>query len=47
MNFRLSSFGNILQQDAAYFDNPIHTPGQLITRLATDAPNVKAVSCRI
>ncbi|VDM52981.1 unnamed protein product [Angiostrongylus costaricensis] len=29
--------------DAAYFDNPDHAPGRLITRLATDAPNVKAV----
>ncbi|KIH57613.1 ABC transporter, ATP-binding protein [Ancylostoma duodenale] len=29
--------------DASYFDNPAHTPGKLITRLATDAPNIKAV----
>ncbi|VDM77441.1 unnamed protein product [Strongylus vulgaris] len=29
--------------DAAYFDNPQHAPGRLITRLASDAPNVKAV----
>ncbi|KAK6011278.1 hypothetical protein OSTOST_23649, partial [Ostertagia ostertagi] len=30
-------------KDASYFDNPAHTPGKLITRLATDAPNIKAV----
>ncbi|GMR35006.1 hypothetical protein PMAYCL1PPCAC_05201, partial [Pristionchus mayeri] len=29
-------------QDAAYFDNPAHTGGKLITRLATDAPNMQA-----
>ncbi|KAK6047586.1 ABC transporter, ATP-binding protein [Cooperia oncophora] len=32
-----------LSGDAAYFDNPQHAPGRLITRLAADAPNVKAV----
>ncbi|KAK5980003.1 ABC transporter ATP-binding protein [Trichostrongylus colubriformis] len=32
-----------LLSDASYFDNPAHTPGKLITRLATDAPNIKAV----
>ncbi|CAI4228592.1 unnamed protein product [Auanema sp. JU1783] len=43
LKFRLLSFGNILHQDAAYFDNPQHAPGRLITRLASDAPNTKAV----
>lgn len=43
LSFRVRSFRNILLQDAAYFDQPEHTPGKLITRLATDAPNVKAV----
>ncbi|KAL6733659.1 hypothetical protein Aduo_004290 [Ancylostoma duodenale] len=43
MRFRVQSFRNLLFQDASYFDNPAHTPGKLITRLATDAPNIKAV----
>ncbi|PIO77339.1 ABC transporter, ATP-binding protein [Teladorsagia circumcincta] len=43
MRFRVRSFKNLLHQDASYFDNPAHTPGKLITRLATDAPNIKAV----
>ncbi|KIH45301.1 hypothetical protein ANCDUO_24657 [Ancylostoma duodenale] len=44
MRFRVQSFKNLLFQDASYFDNPAHTPGKLITRLATDAPNIKAVT---
>lgn len=28
--------------DGAYFDAPIHSPGKIVTRLATDAPNVKS-----
>ena len=32
-------------QDAAYFDQPTHSTGALSTRLATDASNVKGVSC--
>ncbi|GMT26871.1 hypothetical protein PFISCL1PPCAC_18168 [Pristionchus fissidentatus] len=43
LDFRVRSLDAILHQDAAYFDNPRHAPGKLITRLATDAPNVKAV----
>ncbi|KHJ99471.1 ABC transporter transmembrane region, partial [Oesophagostomum dentatum] len=43
LGYRVKTFRNILYQDAAYFDNPQHAPGRLITRLATDAPNVKAV----
>ena len=41
--FRIAAFRNILYQDAGYFDDPAHTAGKLITRLASDAPNVKAV----
>lgn len=40
---RLMAFRAVLYQDAAYFDNPQNTAGKIITRLATDAPNVKAV----
>lgn len=47
MSFRTRAFRNILMQDAAYFDNPVHAPGKLITRLASDAPNVKAVCLKI
>ncbi|KAL6723224.1 hypothetical protein Aduo_018252 [Ancylostoma duodenale] len=43
LTYRVKAFRNILYQDAAYFDNPQHAPGRLITRLARDAPNVKAV----
>ncbi|TMS34979.1 hypothetical protein L596_002469 [Steinernema carpocapsae] len=43
LSFRVKALRNVLYQDAAYFDNPAHTAGKLITRLATDAPNVKAV----
>ncbi|CAJ0609886.1 unnamed protein product [Cylicocyclus nassatus] len=43
LRYRVKAFRNILHQDAAYFDNPQHAPGRLITRLASDAPNVKAV----
>ncbi|KHN87070.1 Multidrug resistance protein pgp-3 [Toxocara canis] len=43
MSFRVRAFRNILLQDAAYFDVPQHTAGKLITRLAADAPNMKAV----
>lgn len=42
MNMRIRAFKNIMYQDGSYFDNPAHTPGKLISRLATDAPNVKA-----
>uniref|UniRef100_A0A914DQ75 Uncharacterized protein n=1 Tax=Acrobeloides nanus TaxID=290746 RepID=A0A914DQ75_9BILA len=43
LKLRVASFKSILYQDAAYFDNPQHTAGKLITRLASDAPNIKAV----
>ncbi|EGT46778.1 CBN-PGP-13 protein, partial [Caenorhabditis brenneri] len=43
VRFRVAAFRNLLYQDAAYFDNPAHAPGSLITRLASDPPMVKAV----
>ncbi|PAV88825.1 hypothetical protein WR25_06281 [Diploscapter pachys] len=43
IRFRVRSFHNILYQDAAFFDNPTHSPGKIITRLAVDAPNIKAL----
>ena len=43
IDLRVRSFRNILYQDASYFDNPNYSPGKLISKLATDAPNVKAV----
>ena len=39
---RVRAFRSIIYQDGSYFDNASHTPGKLISRLATDAPNVKA-----
>ncbi|CAJ0587030.1 unnamed protein product, partial [Mesorhabditis spiculigera] len=42
MRMRLRLFGNLLRQDGAYFDNPNHSSGKLTTRLATDAPNIRA-----
>uniref|UniRef100_A0A914UNP2 Uncharacterized protein n=1 Tax=Plectus sambesii TaxID=2011161 RepID=A0A914UNP2_9BILA len=44
MKMRLSVFKNVLRQDVAFFDDPRHSTGKICTRLATDAPNVKAVS---
>lgn len=41
--YRIRAFRNILYQDATYFDDPKCVPGKLITRLASDAPNMKAV----
>ncbi|KAF1765073.1 hypothetical protein GCK72_005024 [Caenorhabditis remanei] len=43
LKLRVQSFNSILCQDASFFDNPVHAPGKLITRLATDAPNIKPV----
>ncbi|ULT83475.1 hypothetical protein L3Y34_012601 [Caenorhabditis briggsae] len=43
VRFRVDAFRNLLYQDSAYFDNPAHAPGSLITRLAADPPSVKAV----
>uniref|UniRef100_A0A8R1DLX2 ABC-type xenobiotic transporter n=1 Tax=Caenorhabditis japonica TaxID=281687 RepID=A0A8R1DLX2_CAEJA len=39
---RLDVFKNIMQQDAAYFDDPKHNVGNLTSRLATDSQNVQA-----
>jgi ABC-type multidrug transport system fused ATPase/permease subunit len=43
MRMRMSVFKNMLRQDAAFFDDPLHATGKICTRLATDAPNVKQV----
>ncbi|PAV84876.1 hypothetical protein WR25_06473 [Diploscapter pachys] len=43
IRFRVRSFHNTLYQDAAFFDNPAHSPGKIITRLAVDVPNIKAL----
>lgn len=43
VRFRVKALKSILLQDAAYFDDPAHAPGKLITRLATDAVKIKAV----
>ncbi|KAK6051410.1 hypothetical protein COOONC_11086, partial [Cooperia oncophora] len=40
---RLSLFTNIVKQDGEYFDHEDHASGKLTTRLATDAPNIRAV----
>ncbi|CAJ0565333.1 unnamed protein product, partial [Mesorhabditis spiculigera] len=42
MRLRSKVFRNVLRQDGAYFDHPSHSAGKISTRLATDAPNVKA-----
>uniref|UniRef100_A0A914YQM5 Uncharacterized protein n=1 Tax=Panagrolaimus superbus TaxID=310955 RepID=A0A914YQM5_9BILA len=48
VKLRIAAFKNILFQDAGFFDNLANTPGKLITRLATDAPNIKSViDCRM
>ncbi|VDN20845.1 unnamed protein product [Gongylonema pulchrum] len=39
---RVAVFASIVQQDGEYFDSLEHASGKLITRLATDAPNVRA-----
>uniref|UniRef100_A0A0N4Z633 Transferred entry: 7.6.2.2 n=1 Tax=Parastrongyloides trichosuri TaxID=131310 RepID=A0A0N4Z633_PARTI len=43
LKYRLQAFSNILYQDAAFFDQKVNSPGELITRLASDVPNVRAV----
>lgn len=47
MGLRLKVFGNLLRQDVTYFDDELHSTGKICTRLATDAPNVKAVNLHI
>uniref|UniRef100_A0A915PV66 Uncharacterized protein n=1 Tax=Setaria digitata TaxID=48799 RepID=A0A915PV66_9BILA len=39
---RVAIFVNIINQDGEYFDSPNHASGNLITRLAADAPNIRA-----
>ncbi|KAK6735127.1 hypothetical protein RB195_018363 [Necator americanus] len=39
---RVSLFSNIVHQDGEYFDREDHSSGKLTTRLATDAPNIRA-----
>ncbi|XGW12862.1 hypothetical protein V3C99_013481 [Haemonchus contortus] len=39
---RISLFTNIVKQDGEYFDHEDHASGKLTTRLATDAPNIRA-----
>ncbi|KIH55328.1 ABC transporter, ATP-binding protein [Ancylostoma duodenale] len=41
---RISLFANIVKQDGEYFDREDHSSGKLTTRLATDAPNIRAVN---
>lgn len=44
MRVRVQSFENILRQPIFWFDLKSSSPGNLITRLARDAPLVKSVS---
>jgi hypothetical protein len=44
MRMRMGAFRNILRQDVGYFDDARHSTGKICTRLATDAPNIRAVS---
>ncbi|EJD76051.1 CBR-PGP-4 protein [Loa loa] len=39
---RVALFANIVSQDGEYFDSLDHASGNLITKLATDVPNVRA-----
>uniref|UniRef100_A0A0K0EL19 Transferred entry: 7.6.2.2 n=1 Tax=Strongyloides stercoralis TaxID=6248 RepID=A0A0K0EL19_STRER len=43
LKYRIAAFRNILYQDGAFFDQKINSPGELITRLATDVPNIRSV----
>uniref|UniRef100_A0AC35TX00 ABC transporter, ATP-binding protein n=1 Tax=Rhabditophanes sp. KR3021 TaxID=114890 RepID=A0AC35TX00_9BILA len=43
LKYRVDVFRNILYQDAGFFDVQSNSPGELITRLASDVPNVRAV----
>lgn len=44
MRIRLVAFDNILRQAVGWFDLEQHSSGRLVTRLARDAPVIKAVS---
>ncbi|EJW80611.1 ABC transporter, partial [Wuchereria bancrofti] len=39
---RIAVFANIVNQDGEYFDSLDHSSGNLITKLATDVPNIRA-----
>uniref|UniRef100_A0A0R3RII0 ABC transmembrane type-1 domain-containing protein n=1 Tax=Elaeophora elaphi TaxID=1147741 RepID=A0A0R3RII0_9BILA len=39
---RVMIFANIISQDGEFFDSSDHASGNLITRLATDVPNIRA-----
>ncbi|CEF59734.1 LP14331p [Strongyloides ratti] len=43
LKYRVMAFSNILYQDASFFDKKVNSPGELITRLAADVPNIRAV----
>jgi hypothetical protein len=47
MRMRMKVFTNLMRQDAAFFDDPLHATGKICTRLATDAPNVKQVKSAV
>lgn len=44
MRMRVKAFENVLRQPVFWFDLKNSSPGNLITRLARDAPIVKSVS---
>lgn len=39
---RIAIFANIVNQDGEYFDSLDHSSGNLITKLSTDVPNIRA-----
>jgi ABC-type multidrug transport system fused ATPase/permease subunit len=47
MRMRMAAFRNILRQDVSYFDDARHSTGKICTRLATDAPNIRAVGASV
>jgi ABC-type multidrug transport system fused ATPase/permease subunit len=44
MRLRLHSFANVVRQHIGWFDKPSNSPLRISTRLARDAPIVKAAS---
>lgn len=44
MRLRVQAFENVLRQPVFWFDLKCSSPGNIITRLARDAPLVKSVS---
>lgn len=44
MRMRVQAFENILRQPVFWFDLKSSSPGNLVTKLARDAPLVKSVS---